>query len=237
MRTHASAGLKSRARTVLAGKWTFITGAFLFEMMLNMALEMVIELAFPMQISGGFSIPHMLCTIIAGLLSVIISAGSTYLYLNVARGRQYQLRDLFFSFSHQPERMIGWFFAILGITMLFSLIPAVLLAFALVSGSRAGIAASVAVLLICIIGFFMILLRYIMVPFLYADAPWKTTRELMHESSELMKGQKSRYFYLQLTYLGLILLALLSFGIGFIWVSPYISMTNTQFYLELKQEI
>ena len=93
----------------------------------------------------------------------------------------------------------------------------------------------VAALLICTAGFFSVLLRYIMVPFLYVDAPWKTTRELMRESKELMEGNKGRYLYLQLSYIGLALLSLLTLGIGFIWVSPYISMTNVQFYLDLKQ--
>lgn len=236
MRKYSASELKSRARTVLAGRWSFITGVFLMEMLLNMVLEMIVELAFPLRINGSFSILHMICLLITGLISIIISAGSSYLYLNVARERPYKLSDLFFSFSHQPERIIGWFFAVFGITILFSLVPSVLLAMALFSEHNIWIIVGIAAFLICIVGFISVLLRYIMVPYLYVDAPWKTTRELMRESKELMAGQKGRYFYLQLSYIGLILLSLLTLGIGLIWVSPYISMTNAQFYLNLKQE-
>lgn len=53
------------------------------------------------------------------------------------------------------------------------------------------------------------------------------------ESKLLMYGHKMRYFLLQLSFLGWILLGVLTLGIGFLWISPYMTATNAAFYNDL----
>ena len=48
-----------------------------------------------------------------------------------------------------------------------------------------------------------------------------------------MKGHKGRLFYIGLSFIPLKLLAILSLGIGFLWVYPYQYMTQTLFFLDL----
>ena len=48
-----------------------------------------------------------------------------------------------------------------------------------------------------------------------------------------MKGQRMRLFLLELGFLPLMLLCILSFGIGFLWLQPYMQMTHTCFFLDL----
>lgn len=50
-----------------------------------------------------------------------------------------------------------------------------------------------------------------------------------------MKGRKLRYFLLQLSFIGWWLLGILTLGLGFLWIIPYMLQTNTQFYLNLKE--
>ena len=45
-----------------------------------------------------------------------------------------------------------------------------------------------------------------------------------------------RYFLLELSFIGWSLLGLLTLGIGLLWILPYITQTNTQFYLDLTQQ-
>ena len=50
-----------------------------------------------------------------------------------------------------------------------------------------------------------------------------------------MKGHKGRYFYISVSFLPLALLCLVTFGIGFLWLAPYMGMTFANFYVDLMQ--
>ena len=51
----------------------------------------------------------------------------------------------------------------------------------------------------------------------------------MKESKNLMKGYKLDLFLLWLSFIGWALLAILTLGIGFLWLSPYVSTTTAHF--------
>ena len=59
---------------------------------------------------------------------------------------------------------------------------------------------------------------------------------MLLRSQELMKGNKWRYFLLALSFLGWILLGILSLGIGFFWIIPYIETTTAAFYYDIKAQ-
>ncbi|MGU8835665.1 DUF975 family protein [Clostridium perfringens] len=65
----------------------------------------------------------------------------------------------------------------------------------------------------------------------------KTIFQCLSESLDLMKSHKIEYIILQLSYLGWILLGVLFFGIGLLWVTPYITLVDTYFYLYLKDSL
>lgn len=72
--------------------------------------------------------------------------------------------------------------------------------------------------------------------YLLIDHPNLRVIEAMQESMRLMRGKKMRYFLLELSFIGWSLLGLLTLGIGLLWILPYITQTNTQFYLDLTQQ-
>lgn len=75
--------------------------------------------------------------------------------------------------------------------------------------------------------------RYALAPYLMAQYPEKGIRECMNESKALMKGHKSRLFWLHMSFLGWALLsALLTLGIGNLWLNPYMAAAEAAFYLE-----
>lgn len=61
--------------------------------------------------------------------------------------------------------------------------------------------------------------------------------EALRRSSELMRGNKGRYFYIYLSFLGWSLLGICSCGIGMLWVTPYMMQTNVNFYRDLMGEL
>ena len=76
---------------------------------------------------------------------------------------------------------------------------------------------------------------YSMATFIMADNPYLTTTEVLRESRMLMKGNKLRLFCLHLSFIGYILLCILTLGIGFIWLTPYMNATYAVFYRQIKQ--
>ena len=76
---------------------------------------------------------------------------------------------------------------------------------------------------------------YSLATFIMADNPYLTTTEVLRESRMLMKGNKLRLFCLHLSFIGYILLCILTLGIGFIWLTPYMNATYAAFYRQIKQ--
>ena len=55
-------------------------------------------------------------------------------------------------------------------------------------------------------------------------------------SRRIMDGHKGQLFWLDLSFIGWHMLAILTFGIGYLWLTPYISATKAAFYEELPKE-
>ena len=70
--------------------------------------------------------------------------------------------------------------------------------------------------------------------YLLADNPQIGAVEVLKKSAEMMKGYKWKLFCLHLSFIGWYLLGIVTLGIAFIWVGPYIKTANTIFYENLK---
>ena len=57
----------------------------------------------------------------------------------------------------------------------------------------------------------------------------------MSESATLMDGHKMDLFILDLSFIGWWIVAAITCGIGALWVAPYVSVTTTNFYLDIKK--
>lgn len=66
------------------------------------------------------------------------------------------------------------------------------------------------------------------------DNPELGANECIERSMKMMKGHKGKLFLLDLSFIGWILLALLTLGIGLLWVNPYMKTARSHFYEELK---
>jgi uncharacterized membrane protein len=77
-------------------------------------------------------------------------------------------------------------------------------------------------------------IRYSMAMYILHDNPELSGMEALRRSREMMEGNKLRLFELYLSFLGWGLLCIPTFGIGFLWLFPYIKMTEAGFYETLK---
>ena len=77
-------------------------------------------------------------------------------------------------------------------------------------------------------------LSYSMTYFIIAEDSSISASEAIRKSKKMMKGNKWKLSCLGFRFIGWLLLAILSFGIGFLWVGPYMYVSYAQFYDDLK---
>lgn len=75
---------------------------------------------------------------------------------------------------------------------------------------------------------------YAMTPYVLIDHPELSANEAIHESSRLMEGHKFDLFWLYLSFIGWAILAVLTLGIGFFWLEPYMQASVAAFYNDIK---
>ena len=75
---------------------------------------------------------------------------------------------------------------------------------------------------------------YILTPYIAAENPEMSASECIAQSEMLMYGHKAEMFMLYLSFLGWMLLCILSFGIGFIWLGPYLETAKAAFYADIR---
>ncbi len=78
---------------------------------------------------------------------------------------------------------------------------------------------------------------YSMAYYIQQDDPSKDWRTALNESRAMMRGYKGKLFLLDLSFIGWYILGALCFGIGILFVAPYVTMARTNFYFSLKQEL
>lgn len=79
-------------------------------------------------------------------------------------------------------------------------------------------------------------MSYSMTPFILRDRPDLKNNGAIELSMAMMDGHKADLFWLYLSFIGWFILSLLTLGIGYFWLMPYISSTIANFYEDVKAE-
>lgn len=77
---------------------------------------------------------------------------------------------------------------------------------------------------------------YAMTPFILVDYPELSPNQAINLSIKMMKGHKFDLFWLQLSFIGWGLLGILTLGIGYFWLMPYMYTSIAAFYQDVKTE-
>jgi len=147
-------------------------------------------------------------SIISLLIAGPFTLGITIFTLAISRGEDPRFEQIFMGFNNFVTSLGAYLLMVLFtfLWMLLLIIP--------------GIIASIS---------------YAMTFFILADDESIGAMEAIDKSKEMMNGYKWDYFVLMLMYVGLGVLCLLTCGIGFFWLAPFISVTNAEFYDDLKR--
>ncbi|GMK37716.1 membrane protein [Paenibacillus sp. CCS19] len=147
--------------------------------------------------------------IMSYLIAGMIALGSAAFFLSISRHQRPPATSIYQGFNH-PVRAFLLYILILIFTFLWTLlliIPGIIATF-----------------------------RYSMAYYILADNPGMSPLEAIRRSKQMMKGNKWRLFVLHLTFIGWGLLSLLTLGIGYLWLGPYMAVTTAHFYDELRNQ-
>ncbi len=142
-----------------------------------------------------------------GIFSSIIQAGYASFNLKLIDYEEPAFRDLFSQFRNAKSVIVAYLlrFAFELIGYMLFIVPGIIISY-----------------------------NYAMVPYILADDPTVSAKEALRMSKEMMRGNRLRLFCLQFSFIGWILLTILSLGIGAIWLVPYQNAAIASFYRELK---
>lgn len=228
-----SSQLKQAARGIMIGKYRNAISILLVSDLIISTLSVFSSTASNSFL--GITLSFIISLIIF-LFGTILDVGQRSFYLNIACEGPYNFSDLFTGFKVHPNKIIITQLLI----QLFTTLPiipfAIFMTIAVLLNNMALILVS-SLLLIAGCGIsWWLSLKYSQVYYLLLDFPNYSSKELLNMSWKLMKGNVGRLFYIQVSFLPLMLAGLLSCGIGFLFVQPYQYMTYTLFYLDMISE-
>lgn len=74
-----------------------------------------------------------------------------------------------------------------------------------------------------------------MIPYILSENPEADQSEVFAATKEMMQGNKIQLFVFYLSFIGWVLLGTLFFGIGMLFVNPYIRAAEAEVYSELRR--
>jgi len=220
------AELKQDAKDMLSGRWKDAVLMNLIPSLIIFAIIFILVIAvFLFTDTGGYGAGSMNddggggggSGSVGGIFSTLITTGISFAFLDAYRNHNYTFRPLKDAFRVFSRRYFLPVFFIYFLSGIFAFLWGLLL---VIPGIIKSMAYSQA---------FLIYKDHIDRP----EPDHISALDCITESKLLMQGHKMRYFTLQLSYLGWILVGVLTLGIGFLWITPYMIATDTAFYNDL----
>lgn len=251
MRGRTSAELKQLAKRALLGKYGTAVGAVLVNYAVAVGIGLALYfflivgvLAAALSGSAGASSAPVIAVIIVVvalffamiIIEYMMMPGYINLYFNICRGRAYALGDLLFAFKNAPGKffiisciLVGLVVVITGVSMALSMFGLAFHSFWLKMVLDWGF------MLLLYVLMFLFYMNFGLTLYILVEDPQKGIMEAMGESYRMMKGNRGRYFYLMISFIGWMIVAYLSLGLALLWLTPYMGCTFTYFYLDLKR--
>ncbi len=229
--------LKRIARGNLMGNYTMLIRAYIMVTFITTLVEFPFSMLQTKEQFSTQNIIYYIALMLISIIAIILVVGQYKMHLSLARTGKMNLLDLFEPVKNQPDRYILANFILFALSLI-SILP--LFAGIAIIYFYESITWYLAAILLSIIGTILstcVSLTFNLVFFVLIDNPDMKVIEALKATRKLVMGHKKRYLYMQFSFLGMMLLAGLSFGIGMLWVEPYMTQTVTLFYLDIKDEL
>lgn len=151
----------------------------------------------------------ILGSVAALILTGPFQLGLTKFILAIARNNEPRIEQLFEGFNDFTRSMQAYLRMVLFIILwsLLLIVPGIIAAFS-----------------------------YSMTFYILADDPNISAVDALNKSKAMMDGNKMDLFLMSLSFIGWALLCILTLGIGFLWLFPYMNVSIAKFYQDIKGE-
>lgn len=235
--------VRKEAREALTGRWgkgvSIVLAFFLVEFAIGF-------------ITGLFeegSILSLVMAIIQTIISIPLSFGLAFTFLKLKRNEDVSAFDFWGLGMENFSR--AW--RIAGRTILKMIVPIIIFVlciaafvgtttyyvFALASGTETVpvivIVIGLIIYIAAIIYLLSVALLYELTSLVAYDNKDMTALEVVNESAKLMKGNRWKIILLELSFIGWLILGVFTFGIGYLWLIPYMEVATVCFYEKLAQ--
>ena len=180
-----------------------------------------------------FTAVSSLITMFLGIVAEMFMCGICLYYLNISTGRDAQTADIFRGFRENPSEVFKIAAFLLSPSLLISIPFNAVSELYILTSDPKWLYISAALLIITAAGALYIHLTYGIAFFLMLDFPSYGAGRILRIARQKMTGHRYRYFRLDLLFIPLFALGVLSFGIGFIWINPVIFESRALFFLNL----
>ena len=226
------AELKQQAKDTLRGRWGTAIGMILI-------YELII---------GAIGMAANMLPFIGSLATIVVSIPLSFGFIGQMLKFSRNDNAGFFDFFTIGFSNFGKSWSIVGNTILKLLglliayivcifVTVGLLVAAFINASTSLLVISALVMVIAFIVIYVMLIiksyLYVLTEYIGNDNNNMSGIEIVERSSDLMKGHRWELFVLELSFIGWALLAVLTFGIGFLWLEPYMQITTIKFYENL----
>lgn len=164
----------------------------------------------------------------AGLLLVVVSIYSTNLYLNISKFNE--VKDINIS-GNKLLRAFGVSF--LNTILIFGVTTVLLFVSAIIAKDNMVLILVCSVLIYAAIFFIGIYLSFSL--YLVLDMDYKIFNSMKY-SFLYMKGNLFKTLWLYITFIPWILLGLITLGLGFLYIGPYLQTVYANYYLEIRDQ-
>lgn len=230
--------IKIRARESLLGNYGPVVAAVLLAEVIGWFCGVMFT----------FSVRSVLAFLLSCAISTVLSivfhvlhGGFDYMYLQLARDRKIKMTDIFHCIMTDTDVCLK-LAALLFVVNLAAALPLILLdlfllpAFSTAAAGRwVSLWVELILWLVYMIAAAAVNLIYSMSFLLLIDDPSLTPIQAMRTSRSLTMSCFSQLLLLFLSFAGYFLLGIISFGLGFLWVYPYIGTAKAHFYLCLRE--
>lgn len=144
------------------------------------------------------------------LIQPAFNLSNNYIYLKVAREEKFSIKDSFHGFNNYKKAVKVYLLVFLRVLigLILFIVPGIIIAY-----------------------------KYSMCFYILAEEPDISVRDCLKKSCEITNGNKKHLFLLDLSFVGWWILAVLTLGVLFIWVTPYQNASRTAAYLDLNTNI
>ncbi len=230
--TKESYELKSLSREQLIGKYGIAISAIITILATTVIGRSLLSI---LLLSITTTMPFI-NTILSGIFTLLLSIfsiGEAKLFLNIVTNAPVRSQDIFYGYIAHFRKSLGLSAIQLCIFYATVALPLIIIRDGLSNAPTNGIYLLLTALgLVGIITFIMLSLLFSQARFLLVDLPNLKVLDLFRYSNHIMKNQKIKLFYLWVSFVPLILVSILSFGIALLWIVPYMQATLANFYLD-----